>query len=283
MTPDGRTISVRLDAAASKRLDKAAALMRQSRAGFLGRVGDEAARGILLEWTARRYRQGSATLSELADQTGLAVEELVDHVGGRERGAALEMFLASCRAVAETQHKPGFLRLAEQAVASLTATTSLTGREPVGVRVLREPRAGYQASAPESSAAPAPQAMPGTIVWRLEGDRLHAQRMSDAQRERVDAVLRDFAGARPGGRGGSAALASELAAELDAGFVSRATVERLARWCHSTGPSYRGRPQPLARALSETLFGRVIPALPRSAAGDAAWRALARGAGDVRV
>lgn len=276
MAPDGRTISVRLDVAASKRLDKASALMRQSRAAFLGRAGDEAARGILLDWTARRYRQGGATLSELADETGLSVEELVDHVGGRERGTALEMFLASCRTIAETQRRPRFLQLAEQAVASLAATNSPLGREPVGARAIRETRSSY-----EASPAPPTGAMPETIGWRLDGDRLYAERTSDAQRGRVDALLRDFAGARPGGRGGSAALASELAAELDAGFLSRTTVARLARWCHSAGPSYRGRPQQLARALSEALFGRVIPALPRTAAGDAAWGALARGSGDA--
>src|SRR5688572_13096673 len=110
---EARTVSVRLDPEAGRRLDKASALMQQSRAAFLEKAGDEAARRLLTDWAARRYRQGAATFSELAEQTGLAVEEIVEHLGGAERGAALDMFLASCRTVAETQESRRFLRLAE--------------------------------------------------------------------------------------------------------------------------------------------------------------------------
>ena len=279
-TRDTRTVSVRLDAEAGKRLDKASALMHQSRAAFLEKAGDEAARTVLTEWAARRYRQNGGTFSELAAETGLAVEEIMEHLGGQERGDALEMFLASCRTVAETQKNRRFLRLAEQAVASLGGASALgtsregaTGRErrteygerpTQEMRSVREGRGAYVTS----TAAPGAQ-------WRLDDDRLSLRRASDAQRARIDDLVAEFGRARPGSRGGSAALAAELASELDAGFLTRASVERLSKWCHSAGPSYRGRPQQLARTLSEALFGQVIPPLDRTPAGDAEWRRLA--------
>src|SRR5687767_6136169 len=98
--------------------------MHQSRAAFLEKAGDEAARSVLTEWAARRYRQNGGTFSELAAETGLGVEEIMEHLGGQERGDALEMFLASSRTVAESQRNGRFLRLAEQAVASLRGASA---------------------------------------------------------------------------------------------------------------------------------------------------------------
>ena len=83
---EARTVSVRLDPQAGRRLDKAAALLHQSRAAFLERAGDDAARRVLTDWAARRYRQGGGSFSELAEETGLAVEEIVDHPPRIERG-----------------------------------------------------------------------------------------------------------------------------------------------------------------------------------------------------
>lgn len=273
---EARTVSVRLDPQAGRRLDKAAALLHQSRAAFLERAGDDAARRVLTDWAARRYRQGGASFSELAEETGLAVEEIMEHLGGQERGAALEMFLASCRTVAQTQKNRRFLRLAEQAVASLG------GGAPDGVRTqgeerldstehgtltLREPRTAYVT-----------QADGGRVRWRVEGNRLSLLAASDAHRARIDQLIAEFGRAKPGAKGGSAALAAALASEWDAGFLSRRSVERLARWCHSAGPGYRGHPQEAARALSEALFGWLVPPLDRTPAGEDAWHSLAGGA-----
>jgi hypothetical protein len=269
-----RTVSVRLDPEAGLRLDRASALMHQSRAAFLEKAGDEAARRVLTEWAARRYRQGAATFSELAEQTGLAVEEIMEHLGGQERGAALEMFLASCRAVAETQKNRRFLRLAEQAVASLGGAEPLDGPRSAGAGrskatealSLREPRAAYVTPAE------------GAVTrWRVDGNRLTLRGVSDTQRRRVDDLIAEFGRVKPGAKGGSAALAAALASEWEAGFLSRGTVERLARWCHSAGPGYRGRPQQAARALSEALFGTVVSSIDRSPAGDETWHSLAAG------
>ena len=283
-TGEARTVSVRLDPEAGRRLDKAAALMHQSRAAFLEKAGDEAARRVLTEWAARRHRQGGGTFSELAAETGLAVEEIMEHLGGQERGDALEMFLASCRTVSETQKNRRFLRLAEQAVASLggasgpdSARAAARGRgEPAGAtdHAARPTRAPLSVREPRASYAT--PAVGVGVRWQLDGDRLHLRGATEAQRARIDELVAEFGGAKPGGRGGSAALAAELASELEGGFLSRVSVERLAKWCHSAGPGYRGRPQQIARALSEALFGTVLPPLKREPAGEDAWRALAQ-------
>lgn len=114
-----RTISVRLDAGAERRLERAAGLTRQSRAAFVQSAADERARRILLDWTLARQRTGLQSFSELAEETGLAVEEIMTAAGETGREQALEAFLASCRTLARQQDNPGLLPLAEAAVADL--------------------------------------------------------------------------------------------------------------------------------------------------------------------
>ncbi|HLH23162.1 MAG TPA: hypothetical protein VK066_11605 [Chloroflexota bacterium] len=128
MSTTKRTISVRLDEAAARRLERAARLMKQSRDAFLGKAGDETARRVLLKWAVARYRQGERSLSQLADETGLTVEEIMSAAGNGDREAALAMFLASCRTVAETEHKPEFLRLAQEAARSVARGEPATAR-----------------------------------------------------------------------------------------------------------------------------------------------------------
>lgn len=121
MTRKKWRVSVRLGPEAERRLQKAAQLMKQSRGAFLEKAGDETARRILLEWAAARYREGGRTFSELAAETGLAVEEVMVAMGSHGREVALEMFLASCKTAAETRGSREFLRLARQAVESVRA------------------------------------------------------------------------------------------------------------------------------------------------------------------
>ena len=116
-----RTLSVRLDAAAERRLEKAASLTRQSRGAFLEQAADESARRILLKWAGSRYRPGVASASELADDTGLTVEEIMRSVESSERQIALDSFLASCRTVAERTGNAEFLRTAETAARAVAA------------------------------------------------------------------------------------------------------------------------------------------------------------------
>ncbi len=117
-----RTVSVRLDAAAARRLECAASLTKQSRGAFLEKAGDDMARRVLLEWAVRRHRQGDRSFSELAAETGLAVEEIMDAAGQHDRESALAMFLASCRTIAAMENRPDFLRLAEETVQDVTDT-----------------------------------------------------------------------------------------------------------------------------------------------------------------
>lgn len=71
-----------------------------------------------------RYQEGTASASELAEQTGLTVEEIMAARGDQGQEAALAQFLASCRTVAETQGNQAFLRFAEEAVRTLNDSSA---------------------------------------------------------------------------------------------------------------------------------------------------------------
>jgi hypothetical protein len=71
------TLSIHLDERARRRLEKAAGLMHESSDVFLGRVGDEVARRVLLDWAVAEYRRGERTFGELAEETGLWIEEIM--------------------------------------------------------------------------------------------------------------------------------------------------------------------------------------------------------------
>ena len=113
------TVSVRLDPRAEHRLEQAAQLTHQSRGAFLLHAGDERARRVLLGWAMARYREGDTSYSELAEQTGLAVEEIIRAFGEQGRDKALAQFLASCRVVAEAENDAAFFALAHEVVREL--------------------------------------------------------------------------------------------------------------------------------------------------------------------
>ncbi len=121
MTTKKRTVSVRLDPDEKRRVDAAARLMKQSTGAFLEKAGGERARNVLLAWVVSRYQQGEASLSELAGETGLKVEEIADAVGLSRNEEAAAIFLASCRTVAETTGNPEFLKTAREAVKIVTS------------------------------------------------------------------------------------------------------------------------------------------------------------------
>jgi uncharacterized protein (DUF1778 family) len=120
MVTKRHTVSVRLTEDAAQRLQKAASLTRQSQGAFLEKAGDEIAHRILLEWAITQYRQGLKSFSELADETGLAVEEIMTEIGSHGREQAIDAFLASCRTVADAQNNPDFLRIAHEVAEALT-------------------------------------------------------------------------------------------------------------------------------------------------------------------
>jgi uncharacterized protein (DUF1778 family) len=116
MTTIRRAVSVRLDPEAKRRLEKAAGLTNQTPGDFLRKAGDETARLVLLDWAVARYRDGESTFSELAEQTGLAVEEIMAAMSEQGHDAALERFLLICRSIAGEHGGPDFVRLAARAV-----------------------------------------------------------------------------------------------------------------------------------------------------------------------
>ncbi|HLZ09631.1 MAG TPA: hypothetical protein VKT80_13650 [Chloroflexota bacterium] len=122
MVSTKHTVSVRLASDAERRLRRAAALQKQSQGAFLEKAGDDRARAILREWAAARYREGNRSFSELAEDTGLAVEEIMTSIAGSDWQAGLEMFLTSCKSIATMEKRPEFFHLAEEAVKTVNAT-----------------------------------------------------------------------------------------------------------------------------------------------------------------
>lgn len=119
-----RTIAAHLDEGSERRLETAARLMKRSRGASVQEAVDETTRRILLDWAISRHAQTLQSFSELAEETGLAVEEIMLAAGDHGRQEALEMFLTSCKTVAETQHNPEFLYLAQEAVDTLNIAGS---------------------------------------------------------------------------------------------------------------------------------------------------------------
>jgi hypothetical protein len=77
MTAEGITVSVHLDEKAGRRVKKAASLTGQSSDTFLEQAGDRVAHRMVLEWAVQEYRRGQQTFGELAEETGLAIEEIM--------------------------------------------------------------------------------------------------------------------------------------------------------------------------------------------------------------
>lgn len=110
-----KTVSVRLDDRAGTQVSKAAQLSRQSKGSFLARAGVAAAEQVLLDWAAQRYSAGEASLSELAYDTGIAVEALEQHVSAQRGEEATAMYLTSARRIADATDDPGFYADAKRA------------------------------------------------------------------------------------------------------------------------------------------------------------------------
>ncbi len=124
MPTNKHTISVRLDEAARRQVEMAAQLARQSAGAFLGDAGEQRAHEVVLQWAVVRHRSGEASFSELAAETGLAVEEIMGAMAEGGAQSTLTAFLASCRTVAEATDNSDFLRRAQQA-ARLVLQTDL--------------------------------------------------------------------------------------------------------------------------------------------------------------
>ena len=116
-----KTVSVRLDNESGAQVEKAARLLRQSKGAFLARAGEAAARKVLLEWAAQQYIFETASLSELAAETALPLEGIAQAVAQQRGEEAADMYLASCRKLAETLGMPEFYGEARRAIEAVKA------------------------------------------------------------------------------------------------------------------------------------------------------------------
>jgi hypothetical protein len=116
-----RTVLVQLDDDRHRRIEKAAAILDESAGDFLAQAADRRAHKVLLDWAVDRYQAGDTTFGELAEETGLVVEEIMLAMGRSGRDEALDRFLDRCKALAQTHHAPALLELAERAVAQVRA------------------------------------------------------------------------------------------------------------------------------------------------------------------
>jgi len=110
-----KTVSVRLDDQAGVRVSRAAQLVRQSKGAFLARAGEEAAQHVLLEWAAHQHEQGEASFSELAAETGLALEAIARCISDEKESEATKMYLTSARRLAEITGDRKFYARAKKA------------------------------------------------------------------------------------------------------------------------------------------------------------------------
>ena len=139
-----RPVTIELDARAIQRVDRAARLLRQTPSAFLAGAVEAVARQVVLEDAAERWLREEGTYSELAAETGLWVEEIMQAVSRRNSERAVEASLEHSQALAEDHHNPTVLRLAQEATA--TVRTWEIGVRGAGA----DPRAS-RAAAGESS------------------------------------------------------------------------------------------------------------------------------------
>lgn len=140
-----RTITVDLDQPAADQLDRAARYRHQSPSAFLAQASEEAAHRVLLDEAVRRYQEDpdDSSLSELAAEHALAIEELMQAIWARDRGIATEtgqtveevvrarhhpaperveaVYLENCRTAARELDDPDFLQRAQGTVAARRA------------------------------------------------------------------------------------------------------------------------------------------------------------------
>ncbi|MGH2584219.1 MAG: hypothetical protein ACRDJE_04835 [Dehalococcoidia bacterium] len=131
------TVTVRADETLQRQLRKAADRRGQSLTAFVEGAAEELARRILLEWAIDRYIEGNHSFGELAEETGMNVEEIMtamEGVGDRDRAAALaamwgrtrddgsDMFLTAAASIARINDDSSFLQHAERVAARAPVT-----------------------------------------------------------------------------------------------------------------------------------------------------------------
>lgn len=117
MTLHEHPILLHLDPQAEKRLAMAANLLHLSPESFAQQAVDERVRNVLLDWAVQRYHRGDTTYSQLAEETGLSVVDIMYAMGDEGLSEALQAFLARAEVLAVERENPDLSRLARRIAA----------------------------------------------------------------------------------------------------------------------------------------------------------------------
>jgi len=112
------TLTVRLTDEEDQVLSRLCMLKKTSKTGYLTRLAKDQAKRELLDYAAREYLEGKASVSELAKKTGLDVPTIMDEVarikGGETR--VVDAFLSAVETLSKVNEDPAFYNLALKAV-----------------------------------------------------------------------------------------------------------------------------------------------------------------------
>ncbi len=113
------TISIRLTPEQHTIVQQLCRLKHMSQTAYLATLATEHAQQELLDYAVRAYREGRASLSTLATQTGLDVPTIMEAITptAAQDASAREAFLAAAQSLAQAHHDPEFYALAVKALA----------------------------------------------------------------------------------------------------------------------------------------------------------------------
>jgi hypothetical protein len=111
-------VTVKLTHRDSENLKRLCALRKTTQSGYLTQLATQLARKELLDYAVHEYREGRASLSELAKKTGLDAPTIMDGIAAvsDEDHAALDGFLASAKTLSKINKDPEFFEIAVKAV-----------------------------------------------------------------------------------------------------------------------------------------------------------------------
>ena len=112
------TVTVRLTDEEDQVLSRLCTLKKTSKTGYLARLAKDQAKRELLNYAAKEYLEGKASLSEMAKKTALDVPTIMDEVASikGEDKRVVEAFLSAVETLSKLNKDPEFYNLAANAV-----------------------------------------------------------------------------------------------------------------------------------------------------------------------
>ena len=112
------TLTIRLTDEEDRVLSRVCMLKKTSKTGYLTRLAREQAKRELVDYAAKEYLEGRASLSELAKKTALDVPTIMDEVARAKGGEtqAVDAFLSAVETLSKVNEDPEFYDLAVKAV-----------------------------------------------------------------------------------------------------------------------------------------------------------------------